>query len=524
MAVLSLYVTEPAPRLPLRSLCVWLAAAALAGAACYRVVQQPTFWLDEAFVAVSLRTPSLPAVFGQLEYGQLFPRIYLSAIAITREVFGYHIWSLRLLPFLSFIAGTLLWARLLVLRSRDSGAVAFLAAALLIGATFWLDQAIQLKQYTFDVLLALVPFVACDALFDDALVDGKRRARLVALALPCLLSYTYPLALGARVAGWYLQRARRGAWRLNPSAVLVFAICLATALIGVWFSDHRFNIKDNAAYLAYWNDCLVGAALRENPAAAVRLIAKFLWGWHGRQPLVTAVLVPLQAIGVYAVIRRMKGRDTEDRQWGSRSLGSLVLLLGVLLASALANYPICAGRVVLFTQIHTQLLAIEGALLLVGGRSPVAGDRLPASEPVKDGRKNRPPMTGERPPITAIVVWVCAVIVAFHSIRAYARLVATGPAENLRPVLSLIRSEEADVVVVHSCSVAQVRSLPDPLPVNRVVFATAQTLPRNEKAWVLWTHLGNEGCVKELEELRRRARSWQIVNEGPGRGLALAEF
>jgi hypothetical protein len=78
---------------------------------------------------------------------------------------------------------------------------------------------------------------------------------------------------------------------------------------------------------------------------------------------------------------------------------------------------------------------------------------------------------------------------------------------------------------VLACSVAQVRSLPDPLPVSRVVLATRQTRPQQgEKTWVLWTHLGNDDCVRQLELIRSTARSWQLVNEGPGRGLALAEF
>jgi hypothetical protein len=499
MAVSSIPMTARGTRNYPGSLSVWTAAAALIAAASYRYFQQPTFWLDEAFVAVSLRSPSLQVIFAQLEYGQLFPRIYLSAIAIIREAFGYRIWSLRLLPFVSFIVGTLLWARLLVLRSRAHVELGFLAGALLIGATFWLDQAIQLKQYTFDVALALAPFVIDDSFFDETLVDAKLPARLIALALPCVLSYTYPLAMSARVAGWYLQRGPRGGWHVNRRAVLLFCASAAVALVGVWLTDHRFNVRDNAAYLAYWHDCMLGICLRENAAAAPRLIAKFLWGWHGRQPFVTAVLVPLQGIGVYAVIRRAKRGESEDRVWGSRLLGSLILLSGVILASAIVNYPICSGRAVLFTQLHTQLLTLEGALFVLASA------------------KNQKAQI--------VFVWLCVAVVAFHSIRAYARLVSTEPAENLRPLLSLIKAEQADAVFVHSCSVAQVRSLPEPLPVSRVVFATARTLPQpNEKTWVLWTHLGNEDCVKELEQLRGRARSWQIVHEGPGRGLALAEF
>ncbi|MFY9610886.1 MAG: hypothetical protein WAU45_20035 [Blastocatellia bacterium] len=493
--------TASSRRFDFGSLFVWTAAAALIAAGCYRFFQQPTFWLDEAFIAVSLRSPSPRVIFAQLEYGQLFPRIYLGVIAIVREVFGYRIWSLRLLPFLTFIAATLLWARILAGRSRTNTVLGFLAGALLIGATFWLDQAIQLKQYTFDVLLALAPFFIGGSFFKDTLVDGNRRVKLIAYGLPCLFSYTYPFAMGARVLGWYLQHGRRSGWRLNKTAVLVFALAVFAGLAGVWFTDHRFNIRDNQAYLAYWNDCLLAESSRQNAAAAPRLMAKFLWGWHGRQPLVTAVLVPLQVVGVYAVIRRLKRREPDDDNtgWGSLTTGSLILLAGVILGSAVVNYPICGGRIVLFTQIHTQLLALEGASVLLASK-----------------RRKRAGL---------IFVWLCVGIVGFHSVRAYGRLVTTEPAENLRPVLSLINPEEADEALVLGCSVAQVRSLPDPLPVSRVVLANKQTHPRlGEKTWVLWTHLGNDDCVKQLEEIRGRARSWQVVNEGRGRGLALAEF
>jgi hypothetical protein len=491
--------TASSRRLDFGSLFVWTAAGALIAAGCYRYFQQPTFWLDEAFVAVSLRSPSPGVIFAQLEYGQLFPRIYLGAIAIVREAFGYRIWSLRLLPFLTFIAATLLWGRILVRRTRSDTVLGFLAAALLVGATFWLDQAIQLKQYTLDVLLSLAPFIIGDSFFNETLVDGKRRAKLIALALPCLLSYTYPFAMGARVLGWYLQRGRRSGWHLSNTSVLFLSLAVLAGLAGVWFTDHRFNIKDSQSYLAYWDNCLLGETLRQNMAAAPRLIAKYLWGWHGRQPLVTAVLVPLQMVGVYSVIRRLKRPEPDDGHSSSLPLGSLILLGGVILASAIANYPICGGRVVLFTQIHTQLLALEGASVLLALKKTQQA--------------------------ALVFLWLCVGVIGFHSLRAYGRLVTTEPAENLRPVLSLINREQADAVLVLACSVAQVRSLPDPLPVSRVVLATRQTRPQDgEQTWVLWTHLGNDDCVRQLERIRSSARSWQVVNEGPGRGLALAEF
>src|SRR5262249_22691008 len=343
--------SQPAPsrREEITSLLIWIAALAVIAAGAVRYAGRPSFWLDEAFIAVSLRDHS--AIFAPLEYGQFFPRLYLLAVAAVRDLLGYRIWALRLLPFLCFAAGTLFWARILEKRSRSHTATALLAALLMLGATFWLDQAIQLKQYTFDVALALVPFLIGDEFFKDALMKGRHRAALVTLSLPCLLSYCYPLALGARLVGWYAFEGRRSGWRVRGSAALLLGVSVAAALVGLWFTDHRFNIQDRVAYLRYWNDCILGSCLRQGFGTTIRLLAKFLWGWHGRQPLVTAGMVPLQIIGVYSVIRRWKlPQPDADSRWGSRSLSSLVLLGGVILASALLYYPICGGRVVLFTQ------------------------------------------------------------------------------------------------------------------------------------------------------------------------------
>lgn len=499
MTVLSLPRSTTTGRILLAPLAIGMAGAALIAVAVVRYFGQPSFWLDEAFVAVSLRHPFPTTIFAQLQYGQFFPRLYLGAIALVREAFGYQIWSLRLLPTICFVVATLFWVRLLVLRSRSWMAAALLAGALLLGSSFWLDQAIQLKQYTFDVLLALVPFLIDDAFFEDTLAGGKRRFRLAILALPCLLSYTYPLALGARVLGWYVQRTRRSGWKLRASAVWVLGGSVILALAGVWATDHRFNLLDGPGYLAYWSDCILGSCIKHGAGSALRLLAKFLWGWHGRQPLVTAGVVPLQILGVYSVIKRFRTDDAggDEQAWGSRSLGSIVLLTGTILASALVNYPMCTGRTALFTQVHTQILTIEGALFALSSWN-----------------KRR---------VASLILYVFAGVVLLHSGRDYLRLARAEPAENLRPLIPAIRTEIASTVWVHPCCVAQVRSLPDALP-GQVVFGTEEPNPPKGKTWVVWTHLGNESCVKSLEQVRAQARRWEIVGEGPGSGLALAEF
>lgn len=253
-------------------LLVWSAAAFVILACIARFAQAPSFWLDEAWIAVQLRDPSFESIFARLNRGLYFPRLYLSCIAALREVLGYRIWVLRLIPSLAFIAATVCWARLLAKRSGPLLSAGLLSGALLIGSSFWLDQAIQLKQYSFDVLVALIPFLLNDSFYEDALSRGRNKSKLALLTLPCILSYTYPMALLARVSGWYVQHLRYRGWRVcwrGPSLLIGLA---ALGLISVYVSDYQFSLKDNASYFSYWEKCILGVPFEQiNGPIASRL-------------------------------------------------------------------------------------------------------------------------------------------------------------------------------------------------------------------------------------------------------------
>lgn len=489
------------PRFTFAQLIICVCALGVLGACAIRFCYLPSFWLDEAFVAVSLRHPTAESIFAPLRYGQYFPRLYLGAIAALRELLGYQIWVLRLLPTVSFVAATVLWARLLGMRAGTRVALAALGGALFVGSSFWLEQSIQLKQYSLDVLVALIPFLLGDEFFKDSLVDGNHKSKLALLAIPCVFSYTYPLALGARMLGWYAHQGRRRGWRLSAEGLLAIIAPAAIGLAVMWFSDYRFNVANRESYLAYWRGSILSSRFEEGFGSGAGLISNFLWGWHhGRLlPIVVAAVAPLQILGVYRVISRWKNRDASvDGGWGSRTLGSLLLLLGTILASLILSYPIKAGRLVLFAQVHTQILAMEGGLFVLG-----FGLRR----------------------VVAMFLYAGIAIVIVYSGHRYIDFIRSEPPENIRPMLSLIRPDVANTVYVHPCSVAQVESLPEPLPVEHIELAGKRQLPVDgEKTWVLWTNISDDYCHEWLNEARSRALSWQIIHVGPGRGLALAEY
>ena len=181
--------------------------------------------------------------------------------------------------------------------------------------------------------------------------------------------------------------------------------------------------------------------------------------------MVTAVVAPLQVFGVISIIRSRGNRDPnhEATSWGSRSWGSLALLLLMIGSSVVVRYPICAGRIVLFTQVHTQILAVEGALFLFG---------------VRRWKKVAIPL-----------MYGVAGIVILHACLGYVGFVRAGVPENIFPMVRLIDPGISNTLWVHPCSEAQVKSLPDPLPVQSVCLAEEERFPREAKGFGFSGHI-----------------------------------
>lgn len=489
------------------SIAVWIAALALIAAAAIRYLEMPSFWLDEAFVAVSLRNPSPDLISHRLEPdGTAFPRMYLSAIALLRHFTGYQLWSLRLPSVLFFIAATILWARLLIRFSSHRRILGLLAGALLLGSGIWLNYGGQLKQYSLDVFVSLLPFAVPDHALDQTLTQGKRKLTILALTVPLLISYTYPYALAGRLAGWYLYRVRwrrSEGWKLSVPSLTLFLATAFGSIALLWFADLRYLSAERPAYTAYWSSCILGAALKQGILPALHVLEKFFWGWHRGLIVLIAAVAPLQAIGLWSVIKRLTNSASSPApRTGSILVGSVLVIGGLILASLAGIYPICADRITLFAQVHFQLLTIEGAsFILLRWQARAA----------------------------VVAVSVAVLLLSFYAVRDYCRFVVAEPTENLRPLIKHIDSSISDRLWVHECSVAQVRSLPDPLPVSEVILGNSSSdrnlkVAPGERIWVLWSHLGAEFCVTSLQEVKARARSWQVVEERSGRGLALAEF
>ena len=105
-----------------------------------------SLWLDEAWVANSLLSPTLSGMFFYPEWLQTSPPLFLLAARATLALFGSSNAAFRILPFVLAMGGPVLF--FLAARKVLRAPFALLAVALLVFDRTALEQAHTLKQYS----------------------------------------------------------------------------------------------------------------------------------------------------------------------------------------------------------------------------------------------------------------------------------------------------------------------------------------------------------------------------------------
>jgi len=344
----------------------WLfCVAVVVGLGLERFLEDGSLWIDEAFIAITVKNASALDLFGPVGMGHSFPRVYLLAIHGLTQALGYETWVLRLLPFVFFALATALWFRLLFNRIFAFPVLMLLALFLNLMPVSWFEYSSAFKQYSFDVFAALLPFFVSETALRKCFREGKSRWIAIALALPCALSYTYGIVLIARVAGWYAYSLRDRQPQLNPGAVVIAIASLLIGSTSLYLTDIQFMA--NSVY-DFWQ----GSTLATDGSSGVRLILQLIAGpYSGIQEvgrpagIARPFLYFLYAVFGLGLLRILMGSlkasfDPAPSEWGSRSLGAVAAVIGLLFASWLIDYPIASGRLTLFVLPLLQIILFEG--------------------------------------------------------------------------------------------------------------------------------------------------------------------
>lgn len=158
------------------------------------------FWLDEWNIIYNLKTKTHAQLWGQLDYMQQFPRVYLQIIKWITHSFQYSYTSLRLPSFIVHIAGLIFCYSLSGKIFGKQSPYRFFWLLIYASYSTSVEYFVQIKQYTMEMLLALV---ALWQLFELLNTEGKN-IHLPRYILLCLLSivipffsYTYPICFAA---------------------------------------------------------------------------------------------------------------------------------------------------------------------------------------------------------------------------------------------------------------------------------------------------------------------------------------
>lgn len=316
-----------------------------------------SLWLDEAMLSLNILHRTALQLLQPLEYQQGAPPAFLWLERLAAITLGPSEHSLRLFPFLASILSIFVFyiigRRWL---TRKSALVALFLFAICIPLIHWSSQA---KQYSIDVLVALLLYAAVSALESrfnsvDAVLLGSAGAISVWFSHPAIFVFTGVCV--TLFASFLVAKNRKSAMNV----VVAFSLSLASFAALYWLTLARY-VTDNSDLRAYFSHNF--APLPFSVSAIAWYYESFLGLFDGVAGLGAPALAALASlVGAISMYRSSR-----------RRLCFLMLpVIIALAASGLHRYPF-SDRFLLF--------AIPGLLLLVSEGLERMGSVLRSSVP-----------------------------------------------------------------------------------------------------------------------------------------------
>ncbi len=308
-----------------------------------------SLWLDEAWVANSVRAASLGGMFRGGEWLQTSPPLFLLAARASVVLFGLSTAAFRAVPLLfALIAVTALF---LAVRRASNESWAVLAAAALGFLSTAIEYFRSFKQYGGEVAaVAVVLFAAVTYL------QSPKYYRWLVAAVAVAIPLAYPMAFvvpGLVLAVW-------GAGGFRRAAILA-ALAAAEFALLYWFF---ITPNVSPALWTYWQASLeraygatAWAAMLFGLAVAVHLALRLLRGEHGAREWIQIVcLLPC----ILLVAAELTGWYPASARTRLFLRPCLLLLAAVTFDGVLARWP----RV---QSVLARALPVAAVALVLGG-------------------------------------------------------------------------------------------------------------------------------------------------------------
>jgi uncharacterized membrane protein len=202
-----------------------------------------SLWLDEAWVANSIRAPSLHQAIYYDDWLQTTPPLFIALSRLTTALIGTSNVAFRVLPALSGIVSLLLFAFIALRFLKPS--FAMIAILLFVFSPRVILYSQSVKQYSTDVL-STISLLVLGSLYIERRNDHSFYLLLAAFAVLSFLSYPamlfLPFLLYAAMTEIYLQ-AKDTHGTVRPKWLRFFLVVAVAALVSV--TNYLFFIAPN---------------------------------------------------------------------------------------------------------------------------------------------------------------------------------------------------------------------------------------------------------------------------------------
>lgn len=319
-------------------------------------------WLDEALIVRSVLTRGFRGLMEPLEFGQTAPYGFLALERAAVALLGTGEHALRLVPLLAGLAALFLFPA--VARRYVSGPARTIALAVVALAPFLVYYSSEVKQYSFDVLVAVA------VLWAAAEVRDRRPGAIARAAAVGVLGvwFSQPAVFMLAGAGLALMHgAVRAGDRRRMAALAAVATAWLASFAGA-YAISRHSLADPEYMAAFWAPGFMPLPPRSAaewawlPERMLRMFREPL-GVMGGDPFPLLRLGQMAA-GVAACVA--------GAAWMWRRRGLRLALLGLpfvlmVAASVVRAYPFAgeytsSGRVLMFLVPSLALVMGEGAV------------------------------------------------------------------------------------------------------------------------------------------------------------------
>ncbi|MGA2711563.1 MAG: glycosyltransferase family 39 protein [Bryobacteraceae bacterium] len=315
-----------------------------AGLRLWQYFANPAIWLDEIAVARNiLDRPLRDLLTLPLAYDQSAPKGFLLLEKAATSLFGSSDYVLRFFPLLSSLVALVVFWRI-VLRCLDDLA-GLVALALFATAAPYVVFASQVKQYSFDIAVALLLFwLALDVRGSNLSVGKALRAGIAGAVLVWFSqpSVLVVCALGASLTAFFaLNDRHRAPDGYSRFLAMTLGLWLASGLVAALAGLTSVTAATKEYMHRYW--------VAGFPPVPISRVAKTLWPWDQLERILGAggpasLIYPVPTIFFGLIVLGFVALWRRDR-----FVTTLLLApFGLTLAAAIARQYPFSDRLILF--------------------------------------------------------------------------------------------------------------------------------------------------------------------------------